>query len=186
MNLRTKTILATFGTTVLTGTAAAQQERTTPMLDRGTQEFSVSGTLDIPESDELDYDIDASYGYFLRDGWEVGVRVAAADIEGADRVELGGFTEMNFRRNQTVVPFVGAGISLATAEFDDKIVLGTPIDDEDGLIFDIEGGAKFFLRPYMAISASIDFKFATDDVFETDDAIEDNLSSIRVGMRYYF
>jgi hypothetical protein len=63
--------------------------------------------------------------------------------------------------------------------------LGSPIEDNDGLLFDVEGGVKCFMRPYMAISFAIDFQFSTDDVFETGEAIEDNLSSINVGMRYY-
>jgi hypothetical protein len=186
VKIRTLQSLLALGTTAMTTMAVAQNERTTPMLDQGTQELSVAGTLDLPELDELDYDIDGSYGYFLRDGWEVGVELSASDFDGADRVEIGGFTEMNFRRNRTIVPYVGAGIGLVSADFGDEVVLGTPIDDEDGLVFDVEGGAKFFLQPYMAISLAIDFKFSTEDVFETGEEIEDNLSSIKVGMRYYF
>jgi len=167
-------------------TAQEQQDSDLPMLDRGTQEFSVSGRIDVPELDELDYDLDGSYGYFFRDGWEAGIRVAAADFGGQDRIEIGGFTEYNFLRTQRWVPYVGGGIGLISADFDDDISLGTPIDDEDGLIFDVEGGAKYFLRPYMALSIGIDFKFATEDVFATGEEIEDNLSSIKIGMRYYF
>jgi opacity protein-like surface antigen len=169
----------------MAGTAAAQ-ERETPMLDRGTQEMSVAGRIDIPELDEIDYDLDGSYGYFLRDGWEIGVQVSAADYDGQDRVELSGFTEYNFRRQSKWVPYVGAGLGLVSADFDDDISLGTPIDDDDGLLFDVEGGVKYFMRPYMALSAAIDFKFSTEDVFETGEEIEDNLSSIKIGMRYYF
>ncbi|MGW8370593.1 MAG: outer membrane protein [Gammaproteobacteria bacterium] len=169
----------------LAGSVSAQ-ERETPMLDRGTQELSVAGRIDIPELDEWDYDLDGSYGYFIRDGWEVGVQVAAADLDGQDRLELSGFTEYNFRREHTWVPYVGAGIGLVSANFDDDIDIGTPIDDDDGLLFDVEGGVKYFMRPYMAISLAIDFKFSTENVFETGQEIKDNLSSIKVGMRYYF
>jgi hypothetical protein len=180
-------MLATLGLTLTaTGAKAQDDERSTPMLDRGTQELSVAGTIDVPALDELDYDIDGSYGYFFRDGWEVGARLSAADVGGADRIEIGGFTEFNFHRDRTLVPYVGAGIGLVSADFDDEIVLGTPIDDEDGLVFDVEGGGKFFLRPYMAISLAINFKVSTEDVFETDDAIEDSLNTIKIGMRYYF
>jgi hypothetical protein len=53
-------------------------------------------------------------------------------------------------------------------------------------VFDVETGIKWFVRPYMAITTSIDFKVATDDIFATDNAIEDNLTSVRLGMRFYF
>jgi hypothetical protein len=165
---------------------AMAQEDETPMLDRGTKEFGVAGQIDIPELDELDYDLDGSYGYFFRDGWEAGIELSAADFGGEDRLEITGFTEYNFRREQRWVPFVGGGLGLIAVDFDEDVTVTTPVDDEDGLLFDVEGGVKYFLRPYMALSVSIDFKFATEDVFATDDEIEDNLSSIRLGMRYYF
>lgn len=177
--------LAALGTAGLVGSARAQED-TTPLLERGTQELAISGRLDLPDLDELDYDIDGSYGYFFRDGWEAGVTVTAADFGGRDRIEIAGFTEYNFRRNSDLVPFVGGSIGLVSADFDDQLVLGTPIDDDSGLIFDVSGGVKFFIRRYMAISASVDFKFSTDDVFATDEAIEDSLTSIKLGMRYYF
>jgi hypothetical protein len=180
-------MLAILGSTMAASAALAQDgERTTPMLDDGTQELSVAGTIDIPESDEIDYDIDGSYGYFIRDGLEIGVEVSGSDIDGADRLEIGGFTEYNFRRDQMLVPYVGGGLGLVSADFDETIELDTPIDGEDGAVFNIEGGVKFFLTPYMAISTAIDFSVSTEDVFETDDAIEDNLTSFKVGMRYYF
>lgn len=167
------------------GSAWAQDDGDTPMLDRGTREFGIAGQIEIVESDEIDYDIDGSYGYFFRDGWEAGIQVSAADFGGQDRIELSGFTEYNFRRDRKWVPYIGGGLGLISADFDDDISIGTPIDDDDGLTFNVEGGAKYFVRPYMAISLSIDFTVATEDIFETDDEIEDNLSSIKIGMRYY-
>ena len=158
----------------------------TPMLDRGVRELSIAGRIDLPEFDELDYDLDGSYGYFFQDGWEAGIQVSAADFGGQDRLEISGFTEYNFRREQRWVPYVGGGIGLISADFDEDVTVGTPINDEDGLLFDVEGGVKYFVEPYMAISFAIDFKFSTEDVFETDEEIEDNLSSIKIGMRYYF
>lgn len=166
--------------------AVAQQQQVTPLLEQGTQELSISGNLELPESDELDYDIDGSYGYFIRDGLEIGGRVGASDFGGQDRFEISGFAEYNFMRDSNLVPYVGGGIGLVTADFGDDLVVGTPIDDDDGLVFDIEGGVKYFLQEYMAISAGIDFKLSTEDVFAAGEEIEDNLTSIKIGMRYYF
>jgi hypothetical protein len=185
--MKNSIIFGLLGSALIAGQTLAQDTgNELPMLGEGTRELSVAGRIDLPEFDELDYDLDGSFGYFFRDGWEAGVQVSAADLGGQDRVEIAGFTEYNFRRDQRWVPYVGGGIGLIAADFGDSITIGTPIDDEDGLTFDVEGGVKYFLKPYMAISFAIDFKFATDDVFETDDEIEDNLSSIKIGMRYYF
>lgn len=156
------------------------------MLDRGTRELSIAGRIEAPGLDELNYDLDGSYGYFFRDGWEVGAQVSASDFGGADRFDISGFTEYNFMRDSNLVPYVGAGIGLASVDFDGGVGVGTPLDDEDGVVFDVEGGVKWFIEPYMALSSAIDFKFSPDDVFATDDEIEDNLTSIKLGMRYYF
>lgn len=166
--------------------ATAQEEASMPLLNQGNQELSVSGRLEIVSSDELDYDLEGSYGYFFRDGWEVGAQIVAADFGGRDRLEIAGFTEYNFNRNSNVVPYVGGAIGIVTADFGENIVVGSPLNDDDGLVFDVEGGVKFFIRPYMAISVGISFKFATEDVFETFNEIEDNLTSFRIGMRYYY
>ncbi len=166
--------------------ATAQEEPIRPLLDRGTQEVTVSGRVDLPGLDEVDYDLDGSYGYFFRDGWEVGGQIEASDTGGADRIELTGFTEYNFRRNNDLVPYIGGGIGLVSADFDESLVIDSPVTDEDGLVFDVEGGVKYFLRSYMAFSAAIDFKVSTEDVFATDEEIEDNLTNLKLGMRYYF
>lgn len=177
--------IAAFGMSGLAAPALAQQERTTPMLDQGTREISIAGRIELPGLDRVDYDLDGSFGYFLRDGWEVGARIGASDFGGADRVDIGGFTEWNFRRESDLVPYIGAGIALATVSLDDGLGLSTELDD-DGFVFDMEAGVKYFVRPYMAITAGIDFQFSPDDIFATDDSIEDNLTSLNLGMRYYF
>lgn len=177
--------IALLGMSGIAAPAVAQQDDGTPLLDRGTRELSISGRLEAPGLDELDYDLDGSYGYFFRDGWEAGVEVAASDFGGTDRFDIAGFTEYNFMRESNLVPYIGAGIGLVTVDIDDGIGLSTDLD-EDSTVFDIEGGVKWFVQPYMAITGAIDFKFSPDDVFATGDEIEDNLTSLKLGMRYYF
>jgi len=177
---------ATFGTALSTP-ALALEDSETPLLSQGTQEVSVAGRLEFPGFDELDYDLDFSYGYFVRDGWEVGAQIGASDFAGTNRVDVGVFTEYNFMRDQWWVPYVGAGIGVAAIDFDsDNFDASTNLDDDEGVIFDVEVGIKWFVRPYMAISTAIDFQFSPDDVFATEDEIEDNLTTVQVGMRFYF
>jgi hypothetical protein len=179
-----KISLAVFGIFLLTSSAIAQQS--TPMLDQGTRELSLSGRIELPDFEKVDYDIDASYGYFVRDGWELGVQVGASDFGSIDRIDVTGFTEYNFNRNSNWVPYIGAALGLAAVNFDDGINASTDLNDGDGWVFDVETGIKWFVRHYMAITTSIEFKFATDDIFATDNEIEDNLTSLRIGMRFYF
>jgi hypothetical protein len=186
MRITTALVIGSLGVSVFAGPVMTQETRSRPLLDKGTQELSLSGRLEAPGSGHINYDIDASYGYFFRDGWEIGAQVLAADFGGMDRIEIAGFSEYNFKRQSNIVPYVGGAIGLVSADFGDNLVLSSTLNDNDGLLFDMEGGVKFFVRPYMAISLAIDFKFSTDDVFATKDSVDDNLTAIKIGMRYYF
>lgn len=188
MNVKKTYLLATVlgMTSTLPALAQDSDANWKPMLDRGTQEISISGRIEFPDLKKIDYDLDGSYGYFIRDGWEVGTQIGAADFGGVDRLDVGVFTEYNFNRDERWVPYVGAAIGLGSVSFDDEFDASTDLDDGDGAVFDIEVGVKWFVRPYMAISTAINFQLATDDIFATDDAIEDNLTSFQIGMRFYY
>ncbi len=167
--------------------ATAEETDWKPMLDKGTKEISVSGRLEFPDFEKLDYDLNGSFGYFLVDGWELGARIGAADAGGVDRVDVGVFTEYNFMRESWWVPYLGAAIGLGTVSFDDgDFDSESDLDDGDGAVFDIEAGVKWFIRDYMAISTAINFQFATDDIYATDDSLEDNLTTLLIGMRFYY
>lgn len=167
--------------------SGAQEGNWTPMLDQGTQEISIAGRLEFPDFEELNYDLEGSYGYFLRDGWEIGAQIGAADFGGVDRVDVGVFTEYNFNRDSRWVPYLGAAIGLGSVSFDDgDFDTETDLDDDEGAIFDLEAGVKWFVRPYMAISTAINFQLATDDVFATDNSLDDNLTTLQIGMRFYY
>lgn len=179
------TVVAALG--MATSGYASAQESWTPMLGQGTKEVSIAGRLEFPGFDSIDYDLDGSYGYFIRDGWQIGAQIGAADFGGVDRVDVGVFTEYNFNRDSQWVPYVGAAIGLGSVSFDgDDFDTETDLNDDEGAVFDIETGVKYFLRPYMAISAAINFQFATDDVFATDNSLDDNLTTLQIGMRFYF
>lgn len=184
--IKTRCLIASTVGLICALPAAAQDDNWTPMLDKGTKEISIAGRIEAPDFDSIDYDIDGSYGYFIRDGWEIGTQIGASDFGGSDRVDIGLFTEYNFNRDSRWVPYLGAAIGLGTVSFDDGIDGDSTLDDGDGAVFDAEAGVKFFIKPYMAISTAINFQIATDDVFATDDSIEDNLTTFQLGMRFYY
>lgn len=174
----------------VSATSLYAQDNGQPMLQQGTKELALSGTIEIPEIDELDFDIDASYGYFIRNGWEIGVRALGSDLGGIERFNFGGFTEYNFNRRTNMVPFIGASVGIATVSFDGLSNIDTTStlapNDENSTVFGIQAGVKWFVRPYMAISTSIGFDVSTDDIYLADDSLEDNLTRFRLGLRYYF
>lgn len=164
------------------------QNANQPMLGQGTKELALSGTVEFPDFDEVDFNIDASYGYFICDGWELGVRVLGADLGGIERFDIGAFTEYNFNRGNNMVPFVGASVGVADFSYDDGSLSGSTNLDADGTatVVEIQAGIKWFIRPYMAVSTAIGFNVSSDDIYAAGDNLEDNLTRFRIGLRYYF
>ena len=159
------------------------EDKWQPMLDQGTNELSVAGMI---KFDPTDYDLILKYGYFVRDGWEVGVDVAGSDSTGVDTFQLGLFTEYNFRRDQWIVPYVGGSLSFLSASFDSNLDFDTPLDD-DSFVVGINTGVKWFLRPYMAIRTGLEFQVASDDIWDSgEQSFKDNVTKINIGMSYYF
>ena len=158
-----------------------------PLLTKGTKELALSGTIEVPEFEEIDFDIDASYGFFIRDGWEIGIRALGSDVAGVERVSLSGFTEYNFNRSSNIVPFVGLSVGLTDVDFENLDFDSTlrPGDDRS-TVFGLQTGIKWFVRPYMAITTSIGFNVSTEDIYLADNAFHDNLTRFRIGLRYYF
>ena len=166
------------------------QDEVIPLLDQGTRELALSGTLEFPEFEELDFDLDISYGYFFKDGWEVGVRALGSDLSGIERFDFSVFSEYNFNRQSHIVPFLGGSVGVASVSFDgfddfDSTSTLAP-NDEDSTVFSIQGGIKWFIRPYMAVSSAIGFNVSTDDIYLADNELKDNLTRFRFGLRYYF
>ncbi len=159
-----------------------------PMLNQGAKELALSGTLEFPDFEKIDFDIDTSYGYFFRDGWELGIRALGSDLGGVERFDVSGFTEYNFNRGSNIVPYLGASVGLANFSYDEGSFDASTNLDADGTatVFEIQAGIKWFIRPYMAISTAIGFNVASDDIYAADNNLEDNLTRVRVGLRYYF
>lgn len=169
-------------------TAIYAQDATQPMLSKGAKELALSGTLEFPDFEKIDFDIDASYGYFFRDGWELGIRALGSDLGGVERFDVSAFTEFNFNRKSSIVPFVGASVGVANFSYDDGSFDASTNLDADGTatVFEIQAGVKWFIRPYMAISTAIGFNVSSDDIYAADNNLEDSLTRLRIGLRYYF
>ena len=178
--------MALLGATATSTLHAQDADR--PMLDQGTKELALSGTVEFPDFDVVDFNIDASYGYFLRDGWELGGRVLGSDFGGVERFDISAFTEYNFNLTSNVVPFIGASLGVADFSYDDGTLTGETDLDNDGTatVAEIQAGIKWFVRPYMAVSTAIGFNVSSDDVFAAGDELADNLNRFRIGLRYYF
>lgn len=145
-----------------------------PMLSEGTQEFGISGNVNF--ADDIAYNLNLSYGWFLKDNWEFGFQLGVQGVESDVNFSGGLFTEYNFANGDSKwVPFVGFSASWARLDSDSF--------DADSIALGLDLGIKYFVRENIAISFSIGAEFAFDDVFPGEDDFQEQ---INIGTRFYF
>jgi len=165
----------TFGKILSTpGRALGIGDGLPPLLSEGTQEFGIAGNINF--ADDLAYNLDLSYGWFLKDNWEFGFQIGLQGVDSDLNFGLGLFTEYNFAFGDSKwVPFVGVSAEWASLDSDalssDSVALGAEI------------GVKYFIRENIAISFSLGADFAFDDVFPGADDFQ---QQVNIGTRFYF
>jgi hypothetical protein len=165
----------------LGGTAFAQRAGA-PMIDAGSQEIGVSGNIDFEDTDgKILLNLFGSYGYFIQDNVEVGVRVGYLRRRGGDeeRINVGGFGEFHFPVTNVTVPYVGADLDYAYADLE-------PGGSENSLVLSPKVGVKWFIREHFAIDTNIYFAWADEDIFVNDNEPDDTDWGARIGLRVYF
>lgn len=157
-----------------------------PMLAAGTQELGIGGSVDL--NDGIAWDLNLTYGWFIKDNWEVGFSVdwAGEDSDILRDSRFGLFTEYNFATGTKWVPYVGLGVSYAASGDRFDSVNDQEVAGVEGIAFSGELGIKYFIRSHMAVYGGVNFSWSPDDVFGVADEIGDNLTNIEIGMRFYF
>lgn len=164
------------GRTIVTAPARILDVRDAlpPMLAKGTQEFGLSGNVNF--ADDIAYNLNLTYGWFIRDCWEVGFIANVQGVESDVNFGLGIFTEYNFARNNSKwVPFVGFDMSWAKLDSD--------AFDADSIALGLNVGIKYFIRENISLSFSVGADYAFDDVFPGGDDFQEQ---INIGTRFYF
>ena len=170
--------LGLFAITLLTAQAYAY-ESNAPMLTQGTNEIGVQGSIDFDYIDDYLFDFNGSYGYFIRDFWEVGGELDMSLSDNTEAYQFGVFTEYNFPTGSQWVPYIGAAAQYAYSE-----VLN---QDEDAFNFQIAGGVKYFIHPQVALSAEVNYNVATEDIYvDGDGSAQNDKTQILFGTRFYF
>lgn len=182
----------------LAATAVCAQD-----LSTGRNELGLSGNVKLDEPDPIDYQVNLNvrYGRFvLADGFQIGAGVGLDANDLHWTLTVGPFVEYNLMlgewapRLKRLVPFVGASVALATAEIDNPTRLDdidfdvergeglTKTESSTGVALTGEVGLKFFMSDNVAIAASFDYSWSSDDVFGGDN----DAKNIKLGIRAYF
>ena len=150
-------------------------------LEEGTSEFSISGTLDFDTANGTLTALNLFYGYFFIDYLEIGMAGSYLNDDAVQRWALGPKAEYNFDIGYSAVPYIGGSLKFASTEFKhaDK--------DETAGVVGVEGGVKFFISEYAAISVALVGELASEDIYpDEDDGMADTDSRLDVGLRIFF
>ena len=170
--------------TVVLGWAGSTRAQS-PLLQRGTQELGVSGTLDFQQESRVVLDINGRFGYFPQQNLEVGgFAEVSSNFNEFSRYGLGGFAEYHLPGwallQGRAIPYAGADLGL---EFVDTS-LG---EDNAALVFRPRFGLKWFVRDYFAIDTHLFVAVATDDLFPNrKNHLDPYDIGIQLGLRIYF
>ena len=155
------------------------------LLERGTKELGLSGTLDFEQESRVVLDINGRFGYFPRQNLELGgFAEVSSNFNEFSRYGLGGFAELHAPAwallQGRAIPYAGADLGLAFVDTD----LG---EDNAALIFRPRIGLKWFIRDYFAIDTNVFVAVATDDIFPNKrNDLDPYDVGILLGLRIYF
>lgn len=154
-------------------------EGNAPMLSEGTSEIGIQGSMDFDYADDYLFDFNGSYGYFVKDNWEIGGELDMSLSDNMEAYQFGVFTEYNFPTGSEWVPYIGAAAQYAYSEVRNH--------DDDAFNFQVAGGVKYFIHPQVAISAEVNYNMATEDIYANGDGkAQDDKTQLLFGTRFYF
>ena len=159
------------------GLAASVQAN---MVNRGVRELRLQGMID--SSVDININLEAGYGYFIRDFWELGGLAGVDYRDGGDDILLRGlgFIERTFDiESATWMPYVGGGAGLFVSDTDADSDFGA-----EGMGY---GGLKDYVEDNLAIGFEGRITLATADIYRSDDGEFDMYDwAILISTRFFY
>ncbi|MFT5499102.1 MAG: hypothetical protein ACI9TH_004517 [Kiritimatiellia bacterium] len=156
-----------------------------PQLTQGTKELTLQGFADFETREDYFVYLDLGYGTFIKDHLEVGLNFGANSSDASQNYSIGPFVEYNFANGGDMVPYVNAGARWAYSDV--SFGTGGDLFSDSGSVALLTGeaGVKYFLRENIAISTGLSYEWASDDIFDAGDTLEDGNILFKLGMRFY-
>lgn len=166
------------------GTAYANSKS---YLQAGTQELNVQGLVDFDAEDSYSVDLNAKYGYFVKDNWELGANITTDLSKSYKSGGIGLFTEYNFTNSTNLVPYVGLATELIRADYSNKDDnLDTEAFDATAVNFKTALGVRYFISTNVALSAEVNYNIATDHLKVSGGDAKDSFTKFLIGTSFYF
>jgi hypothetical protein len=151
-------------------------------LPKGTREIDVQGSFDGNMGAGFSLFLALGYGYFPVDKLEVCVAAAVMHTDAVTLYAPAVSVQYNFDlgSGNNIVPFVGANIGWGFMDYHPGVA-------ENGFVYGIEAGVKYFVVKNLAINLSVDRDWATGKLFDDKNAnMIDNNLTVNLGLRFFF
>ncbi|OQA26511.1 MAG: hypothetical protein BWY59_01353 [Verrucomicrobia bacterium ADurb.Bin345] len=150
------------------------------LLPAGTQELGLSGGVDFDTAAGTQIDLDIFYGFFVEDSLQLGAKIGLYNDDDVTAWTIGPRMEYNFDIGIELSPYVAGSLMFATADGPEGY------GDKSALIMGMEGGFKYFITEYFAISSALVLELATDDMYPSDGDSKNHDLRLEFGVRTFF
>lgn len=150
------------------------------LLPEGTSELALSGLVDFDTASGTQIDLSVFYGYFVQDLLQGGLKLSLYNDDDYTGWSIGPRVEQNFDIGTELAPFAAASLVFTT--IDGPAGYG----DKNAFILGVEGGAKYFITEYFAISGALVLELATDKIYRSDGDTKRHDIRLEFGVRTYF
>lgn len=150
------------------------------LLPAGTSELGLSGNVDFDSPSGTQIDFSVFYGYFVDDYFEAGLKLDLYNDDDYTSWAFGPKVEQNYDLGIELAPYVGASLMYATIDGP------SGYGDKSALVFGLEGGAKYFITEYFALSGALVVELATDKIYPGDDEMKKHDIRLEFGVRTFF
>ena len=152
------------------------------ILNKGTKELDFEGSFDHKSGAGSMVWGALGFGYFVVDN----LNMIVAGYFHYDDYQIGYHPavglQYHFDMGIKLVPFIGGNLGWGIWDYKDD-----DSSDKNGFVYGVGGGVKYFITDGLAVSLSVDFDWATDDLWmEKDGNMSDNNWGVRWGLRYFF
>lgn len=156
-------------------------------LLHGTKEIGLSGGIDFDTSADTEFNFGMTYGYYILDQVEVGGFISIRDNDDAQQLETSVFGQYDFDLKNQWVPYIQARLGWARGEvnyIDDMGILND--EDEDAIIGTLRPGIRYHLNDFVALDLNADLQYASEEIFDEVDEINDTQILVNWGIRAYW
>lgn len=144
----------------------------------GTQEVGLGGMIDFASTDGTRANLDASYGIYVADFFQVGGECTVTRSGSEKIYGLGLTAEYDFDLGLALFPYVGGHVQVMSYD--------TNGEKGGAGVIGLKAGAMLFVSENIAVFADLNGDLASTSIYAENDGTSDVDARIEFGLRYFF